>query len=135
MILADTSVWSLALRRDGDADSPLVARLGEALHEGEVATTGLIVQELFQGMRGPKQHDETLRIVSSVELLPPTFDDHLFAAGLRNDCRRNGVQLETVDALIAALCVRRDLVLLTADQDFHHVARLSDLDVWEAPAA
>jgi predicted nucleic acid-binding protein len=41
---------------------------------------------------------------------------------LRNDCRRAGLQIGTIDALLAQLCIRHDLTMLTADQDFAHLA-------------
>jgi tRNA(fMet)-specific endonuclease VapC len=40
------------------------------------------------------------------------------AAGLQLSLRRRGRQLETVDALIAAVALRYDLTLLTTDRDF-----------------
>jgi predicted nucleic acid-binding protein len=79
--LVDTSVWSLALRRD-----------------------------------------------------VPDRRDHIEAAELRNTCRRNGLQLGTIDALFAQLCRRRGLTMLTTDRDFHRVARLVGLRTWETPS-
>lgn len=46
------------------------------------------------------------------------------AAELQILLRRNGWQLETVDALIAAVALRYDLVLLTNDKDFQAVPNL-----------
>ncbi len=52
-LFVDTSVWSLAFRRDSPAEVPEVRRLRDALLEGEaVHTTGLVLQELLQGCRG-----------------------------------------------------------------------------------
>jgi predicted nucleic acid-binding protein len=51
-------------------------------------------------------------------MLTPDRGDHIAAAQLRNHCRSADVQLGTVDALIAQLCVRHDLILLTSDGDF-----------------
>jgi hypothetical protein len=49
----DTSVWSLALRRDAEASEPEVQVLKDALFGTEVVvTTGLILQELLQGVVG-----------------------------------------------------------------------------------
>jgi predicted nucleic acid-binding protein len=46
-LLVDTSVWSLALRRDAQATEPEVRQLKDALLSSEeVVTTGLILQEL-----------------------------------------------------------------------------------------
>ena len=61
-ILVDTSVWSLALRRDYPPDCQAVFRLKAALKDGEnVFTTGLILQELLQGFKGPKAQTEDNR--------------------------------------------------------------------------
>ena len=49
---------------------------------------------------------------------------------LRSTCRRAGVQLGTVDAVIAQLCIRHGLTLLTMDLDFMHAAKHCDLQVW-----
>ena len=57
-LFIDTSVWSLALRRDVSAAEPAVERLRDALETGEgVFTTGLVLQELLQGFHGPKARD------------------------------------------------------------------------------
>jgi predicted nucleic acid-binding protein len=39
--------------------------------------------------------------------------------------------LGTVDALIAQLCIRHDLMLLTTDGDFVSAAKHCDLAVWK----
>ncbi len=41
-----------------------------------------------------------------------------------------GVQVGTVDALLAQLCIHHDLMMLTADNDFRSVAGQSALKVW-----
>src|SRR4029079_6966666 len=96
-------------------------------------TTGLLLQELLQGFSGPKAREQILSRFSAVPLLAPDRDDHIEAAELRNSCRRNGVQIGTIDALLAQLCIRHDLTMLTADQDFTHVAEHSRLKLWSQP--
>ena len=57
-LFVDTSVWSLALRRDRPADVPEVGALERALAGGElVMTTGLVYQELLQGFHGPRDQE------------------------------------------------------------------------------
>lgn len=132
MLLVDTSVWSLAFRRDQPPDDPRVEHLRRALlRAADVALTGLILQELLQGVRGPKQRDVLIERLNKLPLVEPDRRDHVAAAEVRNTCRRRGVQLGTVDALIAALCIRHELTLLTADADFDHAARIIPLHVWE----
>lgn len=64
-------------------------------------------------------------------LLMPDQDDHVRAAELRNRCRRNGMQIGTIDALLAQLCIRYDLTMLTTDKDFVRIAGHSALNVWQ----
>jgi len=134
-LFADTSVWSLALRRDQPSDAAAVRVLMRALETGErVMTTGLVLQELLQGFNGPKAQEQIVDRFAELALIVPDRDDHIAAAALRNQCRRKGVQVETIDALLAQLCIRHELVLLTTDEDFGHIARHSDLRLWEGTA-
>lgn len=93
-LLVDTSVWSLALRRDAEAGEPEVQALRDAL----------------------------------------LGDDIVVTAGIRNVCRRAGVQVGTIDALLAQLCIRHELTLLTTDKDFRHAAKHCPLSVWPEKA-
>jgi predicted nucleic acid-binding protein len=132
-LLVDTSVWSLALRRDTEAAVPEVGHLKQALLGAEVVvTTGLVLQELLQGFAGPKSQKQIVERFAALPLLQPEREDHVEAAALRNACRRAGVQVGTIDALLAQLCIRYDLTLLTTDQDFVHAARHCPLRVWSA---
>ena len=131
-LLVDTSVWSLALRRDAISAAPQVRALRDAL-EGEeiVVTTGLVLQELLQGFAGPRARRDIIERFAALPLLGPDRQDHIDAAELRNRCRRAGVQLGTIDALLAQLCIRHDLSLLTTDDDFVHAAAHCPLKVWK----
>jgi predicted nucleic acid-binding protein len=132
-LLVDTSVWSLALRRDAEAAEPEVQYLKDALFGSEVVvTTGLVLQEILQGFSGPKAQAQIIERFGALPLLVPDRDDHISAAALRNTCRQAGVQIGTIDALLAQLCVRHDLTLLTTDKDFTHTAKHCALRVWPA---
>jgi len=132
-LFVDTSVWSMALRRDMPAASREVDALVHAIEGGEpLLTTGLVLQELLQGFSGPKNRNQILDRFSSVPLLVPDRDDHVHAAQLRNECRRKGVQVGTIDALLARLCIRHDLTMLTTDANFRRIADLSELKLWTA---
>ena len=131
-LLVDTSVWSLAFRRDGDSDAPTVVALRAALAGGEsIVTTGLILQELLQGFAGPRARKEIVERFAALPLIIPDRQDYIDAAELRNRCRRSGVQIGTIDALLAQLCIRHDLILLTTDGDFTLATKHSALRVWK----
>ncbi|MFM8708990.1 MAG: PIN domain-containing protein [Planctomycetia bacterium] len=133
MLLVDTSVWSLALRRDVAGTQPEVRQLEQALLGAQaVVTTGLVLQELLQGFAGPKAREQIIDRFTSLPLVQPDREDHVAAAALRTTCRRGGVQIGTIDALISQLCIRHKLTLLTTDRDFTHAARHCRLRIWSA---
>lgn len=130
-LFVDTSVWSLAFRRDAVSVSEVVA-LRQALEGGgTVVTSGLILQELLQGFSGPRARKDIIDRFSALPLLNPDRQDHIDAAKLRNHCRRSGVQIGTIDALLAQLCIRHALTLLTTDKDFVHAASHCPLRLWK----
>lgn len=129
--LVDTSVWSLALRRDHPPDSLEVDELRRALAGDDiVVTTGLILQELLQGFVPDRARQQIIERFASMPLVQPVRDDHIAAADLRRACRKSGVQLGTIDALIAQLAIRHGHTLLTTDRDFEHAARHIGLRIW-----
>ena len=133
-LLVDTRVWSLVLRRDSASGSPAVEALRTALEGGDtLVTTGLVLQELLQGFAGPRARKQILQRFSALPLLVPDRRDYIDAAEVRNRCRRSGVQIGTIDALLAQLCIRHELTLLTTDHDFTLAAKYCDLKVWKAP--
>ena len=130
-LFVDTSVWSLALRRDRPLDIAPVRALIRAIESGEtILTTGLVLQELLQGFAGPRARRQILDRFSAVPLLVPDREDHIAAAELRNVCRRSGFQIGTIDALLAQLCIRHGLTMLSTDNDFAHIAKHCDLKLW-----
>ena len=90
-------------------------------------TTGLVLQEILQGLAGPKDRKAVLDFLSALPFVVPDRDDHVEAASLRNACRRRGVQIGTIDALLAQICIRRELRMLSTDGDFRLIARHSTL--------
>jgi predicted nucleic acid-binding protein len=132
-LFVDTSVWSLALRRDRPPAIPEVDVLARALQGGgQVVTTGLVLQELLQGFRGARARERIVSRFAALPLLVPDRDDHVAAADVRTTCRRKGVQVGTIDALLAHLCIRHELTMLTTDEDFTRIASQHPLHLWTA---
>jgi len=129
-LLVDTSVWSLAFRKNAPSTLPKIRRLAQALRDGEqVYTTGLILQELLQGFSEPEARDAILVRFQALPHVVPDARDYIEAAGLRGRLGVEGVRLGTIDALLAQLCLRHDLTLLTTDLAFTRVAEVTPLSV------
>ena len=129
-VFVDTSVWSLAFRRDTRPDLPKIHELRRSLDAGTVYCTGLVLQELLQGFSKPKAHKQIIERFAALPLLVPDRDDHIHAADIRNSCRRKGIQAGTIDALLAQLCVCHRLTMLTTDKDFQNIGLVIPLSVW-----
>ncbi len=123
-ILVDTSVWSQALRRDSPSNSREIGRLRQALQGGEmVFSTGLVLQELLQGFNGPKARQRIIDTFAALPFIVPEKRDHIDAADLRIKLRQKGVKGGMIDVLLAQLCLRHRLSMLSLDDDFAHMAR------------
>jgi predicted nucleic acid-binding protein len=123
-VVVDTSVWSLALRRRRASAAPEVDELGALVRESRAAIIGPIRQELLSGMASEQQFEtlrEYLRPFRDVEL---EVDDYEEAASFFNRCRSRGIQGSNTDFLICAVAARRQLAILTTDDDFAHFARV-----------
>ena len=124
MVLVDTSVWSLALRRKRQAPTPVVRELAEVVREGRVAMIGPIRQELLSGLKESQQFDllrDHLRAFPDLALESADFEE---AARCFNRCRTMGIQGSNTDFLICAVAVRRDWAIFTTDGDFPAYGRV-----------
>jgi predicted nucleic acid-binding protein len=130
-LLVDTNVWSLALRRDGELQTPEVVALRNALlGTDQVFSTGLVLQELLQGFAGPKARESIVERFTALAFVEPDRHDYIDAAEVRNTCRRHGVQIGTIDALLIQLGRRHDLQILTTDNDFRSASLHIEFRLW-----
>ena len=91
----------------------------------------LFFEKMLQGFAGPKDSALIIERFAALPLLQPDRDDHIAAAEIRNTCRRAGVQIGTIDALLVQLCLCHDLTLLSTDNDFALAARhFPTLRIW-----
>src|ERR1039458_1386634 len=119
-LLADTSVWSLALRRRATAtlspeESRLKAALAEAISDGRVVMIGPIRQELLSGIKEQAQFEKLRTTLTAFRDESIDTADYEEAARGYNLCRAQGVQCGPVDILICAVAVRRKWSVLAND--------------------
>jgi predicted nucleic acid-binding protein len=122
-VLVDTSVWSIALRRDRPAASSELEALRAAIEGGDVCLLGVILQEVLQGFPSLERTRRLVEHLSPFPLLSMHRGDYVYAAEIRNHCRSKGLAISTIDAQIAAAAINHRCALLTLDRDFRGVAR------------
>lgn len=136
MILVDTPVWSLALRRRATdlsaAEESLTRALYELVLQHRVQLLGSTRQEVLSGIREPSQFRrirDYLRDFPNVSLESEVYEE---AARVSNDCRRAGVATTPVDMLMCAVSLRHSWEIFTTDRDFIHYGRVVPLQMFTA---
>lgn len=130
-VLADTSVWSLALRRKAHDLNPVeraaVAELTNLIREGRARIIGLVRQELLSGIKTSSQYEKLRAVLRSFPDEPVMTTDYEAAAKVGNECRARGVAVSVSDMLICAIAIARDWSIFAADPDFKSYARILPL--------
>jgi predicted nucleic acid-binding protein len=128
LVLVDTNIWSLALRRDkahlSESESEQVAALRELILEGLARIIGPIRQELLSGIREPTQFQrvrDELRAFPDEVLAPSDYEQ---AAHWSNECRRRGIAGSGVDFLICSVAIARGWQIFTLDADFRTISKI-----------
>lgn len=126
-VLIDTSVWIDFFRGVGSRQNSLLKNcLNRRDH---VFTTGVIVQEILQGIREDSQYRAVREYLVLLPRIDAGFSDHVSAADVYRDLRKRGLTINSpVDCLIAVLALRHRLCLLHKDRDFALISRYYPLE-------
>lgn len=131
MVLVNTPVWSLALRRRVVDLSEVELRITEGLNQlvrmGRVQLLGTTRQEVLSGIREGTQFQRIRVHLRSFEDVLLTADDYEEAARMSNRCKRSGIASSAADMLICAVSDRRRWQILSTDRDFAHYGRVLGL--------
>jgi tRNA(fMet)-specific endonuclease VapC len=108
---------------------PLRQRVLQHLDSGDTFAISVpVIAETLYGIgilpRAAQNRVEWAKLQPRFPCYIPDETDAAFAADLQITLRRQGRQLATIDALIAVLSLRYDLVLLTTDKDFEVIPQL-----------
>ena len=126
-VLVDTSIWSLALRRNTDLNRKEVRELLELIAEYRVVIIGPIRQELLSGISDKIIYDNLKEKLSSFEDVELKTDHYEYAAELFNRCRSNGVQGSHIDFLICSVSIKNNYSIYTMDKDFLNYIKYTDI--------
>jgi predicted nucleic acid-binding protein len=122
LVLVDTPIWSLALRRkDVDLNSReqrFTQALRELIQDGRAQLVGPVRQELLSGVREEASFRKLRDHLRAFEQASLDFADYEEAARLNNLCRARGIAGSAIDFLICAAAHRRGWQLFTTDHDF-----------------
>jgi predicted nucleic acid-binding protein len=117
-VIVDTSVWSLAFRRQKQQNRSIANRLRNLIAEGRVVFLGAVRQEILSGIKHQEQFEKLRNNLRAFPNLLLNAEDYELAAEYFNICRRNGIQGANIDFLICAAANRRNYEIFTTDKDF-----------------
>ena len=118
-IIVDTSIWSSALRRGVQHNSPSAEELRHLIQDHRVQMIGPVRQEILSGIRHESQFNKLKDHLENFPDLSILTEDYVTAARFFNLCRAKGVQGSNTDFLICAVAVRNKFAIYSTDKDFH----------------
>lgn len=127
LVLIDTSVWVLALRR-----SPLPALKDEVAHllaENRVAIIPLIGLELLGRTKSSQEFNRLKSRLAALHQMPTDEATWETAIQVAFKLRQRGIIIPYTDILIASAAIINDCTLLHSDRHFDLMSENTNLDV------
>lgn len=135
MTLVDSSVWSLALRRNpaslNEKERSVVNAWMELANAEQAALVGIIRHEVLSGVSNSNRFKRLKLQLSKAPYLPTHAEAHDLAATFFNHCRAKGITASIADILICASARVHRVPIFTTDRDFERIAPLVDIELWK----
>ncbi len=136
LVLVDTPVWSLALRRkEADLSArehKLTQALAELIRDGRAQLVGVVRQELLSGIREEERFRKLRDYLRAFDDPRLELGDYEEAAQMHSRCRTRGIAGSAIDFLICAVADRRHWQIFTTDRDFEQYGRVLGLKLYAA---
>ena len=136
MVLVDTPVWSLALRRKqadlSPAEQDLKTALQELVQDGRAQVVGPVCQELLSGIREDASFRKVRDALRAFDEPQLRIQDYEEAARINNMCRSRGIAGSAIDFLICAVAHLRTWEVFTTDRDFVRYSKVLSLKLYRA---
>ncbi len=128
MTLVDTTVW---IDLFAGRNTSQVSLFESLIVKGEdICLCGVILTEILQGIKDEKEYSKTESILSSLIYLPMERNTCLLAADIYRSMRSKGITIRnSIDCMIAAVCIENGIPILHNDKEFDLIAMEFDLKV------
>lgn len=127
MFLIDTSIWIYVFGPRPHVE--LRERVKTLVLENQVATTPPVIFEILRGARTLTEAETLKSRLRSLHVLPYFEPDWNEAAQWSATLARRGLNVKSMDLLIAFKALQTGCVVLHADRDFDRIAQTSNLRV------
>lgn len=128
-MLVDTSVWIDFFNQNKTEERDYL--VNEIAQGGDIVLCGVVLSEILLGFRSEKKAAEVAEVLSAFPFCRDLDrEGYVRAAALYRKCRSKGYTIRsTIDCVIAQICIRDGLSLLSRDGDFQVIAEHSDLSL------
>jgi hypothetical protein len=134
LVLVDTPIWSLALRRKSadlnQRELSIMQALEELVRDGRAQLIGVVRQELLSGIRDQQRFEKLRNYLRAFDDPALGTADYETAAQMHNRCRNRGITGSAIDFLLCAAAERRQWQIFTTDKDFEHYGRVLGLKMY-----
>lgn len=121
VVIADTSVWIEYLR---GGHEPTRSVLRTLIRAEQAALVGVVLAELLQGCRTPKESNTILTQLTGLRFLEASFATWKRTGELSSSLRRKGITLPLSDLIIAVLALEHDCRVFALDPHFKQIPGL-----------
>lgn len=119
-VVIDTSVLISFFR----GNSKFADILTTLLKNNKALVTGLIIAELLQGIKNPKEEQKILSVIDAIPVVELTTDLWIKAGQISSSLRRKGISLPLTDVAIAVIALEYNLSILTLDKHFEKIEQV-----------
>jgi tRNA(fMet)-specific endonuclease VapC len=120
-IIVDTSVW---IDFFNQPQSPLTFHVQTLLRDRRVILVGMVLAELLQGIKTPKEARLVQQSLGKLPYLEMTRYDWEQAGELSASLRRKGITLPLSDLIVGSIAIREGVDIFTADPHFKKIPGL-----------
>jgi hypothetical protein len=116
-VIVDTSVLIDFLK----GENPVSNTVTRLLEKKRIVITGIIIAELLQGIKNPKEEHIISELLTGIAILEADTAMWIQAGKLSASLRRKGVSLPLTDIAVAALAIENNLSVFTLDKHFEQI--------------
>jgi len=129
-VIVDTSIWSLALRRQKPKELDEIKKLTQLIEDHRVIMLGSIRQELLSGIKSNDSFILLKDYLRAFQDFPITTNDYEIASQYFNKCRKKGIQGSNTDFLICAVASNNSFKIFTNDNDFVQFKKFLPIELY-----
>lgn len=116
-VIADTCIWVEFFR----TKSLISDRLRDLISNNFVASVGIIIAELLQGIKTNKEREIVIEIFNTIEYLEVTRDIWIASGNLAKELRSQGKTIPLSDIIIACCAKEYGYQIFTIDKHFQDI--------------